>query len=120
MTIVFVHGAPETAAIWDKTRAAISAPSTALSLSGFGVPRPDGFGATKDDSFGNEEPAAEGCSLARHPIRTHRRRLSFLAYQVPGQAAAIPRPFWKSVAEPRRSTPCPTSTIATWSQRAAQ
>ena len=46
--IVFLHGVPETAAIWDKVRAAIGRPSVALSLPGFGCPRPDGFSATKD------------------------------------------------------------------------
>lgn len=47
--IVFVHGVPETAAIWDGVRAALDLPSVALSLPGFGVPVPDGFGGTKDD-----------------------------------------------------------------------
>jgi pimeloyl-ACP methyl ester carboxylesterase len=47
--IVFVHGVPETAAIWADVRAAIGRESVALSLPGFGCPRPDGFGATKDD-----------------------------------------------------------------------
>jgi pimeloyl-ACP methyl ester carboxylesterase len=47
--IVFVHGVPETAAIWDKVRAAIDHESVALALPGFGNPRPDSFGATKDD-----------------------------------------------------------------------
>lgn len=47
--IVFVHGVPETAAIWDKVRGAISRESIALSLPGFGCPRPEGFAATKDD-----------------------------------------------------------------------
>lgn len=47
--IVFVHGVPETAAIWGKVRSAISHESVALSLPGFGCSRPDGFGATKDD-----------------------------------------------------------------------
>lgn len=46
--IVFLHGVPETAAIWRKVRAAVDRPSTALSLPGFGCPRPDGFPATKD------------------------------------------------------------------------
>jgi pimeloyl-ACP methyl ester carboxylesterase len=46
--IVFVHGVPETAAIWNKVRGAISAPSVALAMPGFGTPRPDGFAATKD------------------------------------------------------------------------
>ena len=47
--IVFVHGVPETAAIWRKVRAAIDQPSVALELPGFGNPRPADFGATKDD-----------------------------------------------------------------------
>jgi pimeloyl-ACP methyl ester carboxylesterase len=47
--IVFVHGVPETASLWDKVRSHIDAESMALVLPGFGCPRPDGFGATKDD-----------------------------------------------------------------------
>lgn len=47
--IVFVHGNPETAAVWAKVRDAINRESIALSLPGFGCPRPEGFGATKDD-----------------------------------------------------------------------
>lgn len=47
--IVFLHGVPETAAIWDKVRARIDAESVALALPGFGCERPAGFGATKDD-----------------------------------------------------------------------
>lgn len=47
--IVFVHGVPETAAIWNKVRAAIDRESVALALPGFGCPRPEGFGASKDD-----------------------------------------------------------------------
>ncbi len=47
--IVFVHGVPETAALWDKVRSHIDTESVALSLPGFGCPRPSGFGATKDE-----------------------------------------------------------------------
>ncbi len=47
--IVFVHGVPETAAIWTKVQAAIGSDSVALELPGFGCARPEGFGATKDD-----------------------------------------------------------------------
>jgi pimeloyl-ACP methyl ester carboxylesterase len=47
--IVFLHGVPETAALWDKVRAQFDQETVALSLPGFGCPRPDGFGATKDD-----------------------------------------------------------------------
>jgi pimeloyl-ACP methyl ester carboxylesterase len=47
--IVFVHGVPETAALWDRLRAQLDDESVALSLPGFGCPRPPGFGATKDE-----------------------------------------------------------------------
>jgi pimeloyl-ACP methyl ester carboxylesterase len=47
--IVFVHGVPETAAIWDKVRAAVGEASVAVPLPGFGCQRPAGFGATKDE-----------------------------------------------------------------------
>jgi pimeloyl-ACP methyl ester carboxylesterase len=47
--IVFVHGVPETAQLWDKLRSEIDADSIAVSLPGFGCERPAGFGATKDD-----------------------------------------------------------------------
>lgn len=46
--IVFVHGVPETAAIWDDVRRSIQGESVALSLPGFGCARPEGFPATKD------------------------------------------------------------------------
>ena len=46
--IVFVHGVPETAAIWREVQALLGRESVALSLPGFGGPRPDGFTATKD------------------------------------------------------------------------
>jgi pimeloyl-ACP methyl ester carboxylesterase len=47
--IVFLHGVPETAALWDKVRAEFDEETVALSLPGFGCERPAGFGATKDD-----------------------------------------------------------------------
>jgi len=50
--IVFVHGVPETARIWAKLRGAIGGESAALSLPGFGCPRPEGFGGTMDDYAG--------------------------------------------------------------------
>ena len=50
--IVFVHGVPETAALWDNLRARLDAESVALAMPGFGCPRPAGFGATKDDYVG--------------------------------------------------------------------
>jgi pimeloyl-ACP methyl ester carboxylesterase len=53
MTVVFVHGVPETYQIWDRVRALLdvdtdNVDTVALSLPGFGCPRPDGFTATKD------------------------------------------------------------------------
>ena len=62
--IVFVHGNPETTAIWDPLIAALCEPSessnertmqfkrddvVALSPPGFGAPAPDGWGATSDE-----------------------------------------------------------------------
>ncbi len=48
--IVFVHGVPETAELWDDVRKAIGdRPSEAVALPGFANDRPAGFGATKDD-----------------------------------------------------------------------
>jgi pimeloyl-ACP methyl ester carboxylesterase len=47
--IVFVHGVPETAAIWAKVRRLVDQESVALALPGFGCPRPEGFAATKED-----------------------------------------------------------------------
>ena len=48
MTVVFVHGLPETSEIWDPLRELLDRKSTAVSLPGFGVPRPEGFTSTKD------------------------------------------------------------------------
>lgn len=48
MTTVFVHGVPETARVWDKVRARIDRDSVALSMPGFGTPRPAGFDAGMD------------------------------------------------------------------------
>jgi pimeloyl-ACP methyl ester carboxylesterase len=50
MTVVLVHGVPETAALWDPLREVLGRSDVeALSLPGFGSPRPDGFGATKEE-----------------------------------------------------------------------
>jgi pimeloyl-ACP methyl ester carboxylesterase len=46
--IVFVHGVPETGAIWDKVRGLIDRESVALALPGFGCPRPQRFVPDKD------------------------------------------------------------------------
>jgi pimeloyl-ACP methyl ester carboxylesterase len=50
MTIVLVHGVPETPAIWDPLRSRLGRDDVeALRLPGFGSPRPSGFGATKEE-----------------------------------------------------------------------
>ena len=50
MTVVLVHGNPETTAIWDPLIAALGRDDVvALSPPGFGAPVPAGFAATSDD-----------------------------------------------------------------------
>jgi len=49
MPAVFVHGVPETPAVWDALRAHLHRDDViALQLPGFGCPRPEGFEATKE------------------------------------------------------------------------
>lgn len=48
MTTVFVHGVPETAALWDRVRGLIDRDSVALQLPGFGTPRPEGHDGSMD------------------------------------------------------------------------
>ncbi|WP_369691441.1 alpha/beta fold hydrolase [Streptomyces sp. PTY087I2] len=43
MTVVFVHGVPETPAVWNALRERIDRPTLALRLPGFGSPRPAGL-----------------------------------------------------------------------------
>jgi pimeloyl-ACP methyl ester carboxylesterase len=50
MPAVFVHGVPETPAIWDALRSNLQRDDViALQLPGFGCARPAGFGATKEE-----------------------------------------------------------------------
>ena len=50
MPAVFVHGVPETPAIWDALRSKLSRDDVVtVQLPGFGCPRPAGFGATKEE-----------------------------------------------------------------------
>ena len=50
VTVVLVHGVPETTAVWDHLRAELGRDDVvALALPGFGSARPEGFGATKED-----------------------------------------------------------------------
>ena len=47
--IVFLHGVPETADLWNDLRAELDRESIALQLPGFGCATPEGFGATKEE-----------------------------------------------------------------------
>ncbi|MEV0315256.1 alpha/beta fold hydrolase [Nonomuraea fuscirosea] len=50
MTVVLVHGVPETSAVWDPLRAVLRRDDVrVLGLPGFGRPRPEGFTATKEE-----------------------------------------------------------------------
>ena len=50
MTTVFVHGVPETPAVWHDLLAALDRPdNVTLALPGFDGVRPEGFGATMDE-----------------------------------------------------------------------
>jgi pimeloyl-ACP methyl ester carboxylesterase len=50
MTVVFVHGVPETHHVWDDLRSQLGrVHSIAVALPGFGNSLPDGFGATMDE-----------------------------------------------------------------------
>src|SRR5215217_2331870 len=50
MPVVFVHGNPETDAIWEPLVEALGRDDvTCLSPPGFGASAPDGWGATRDD-----------------------------------------------------------------------
>ena len=50
MPTVFVHGVPDTPAVWNSLRSKLSRSDVvAVQLPGFGCPRPDGFGATKEE-----------------------------------------------------------------------
>jgi pimeloyl-ACP methyl ester carboxylesterase len=48
VTVVLVHGLPETREIWEPLREVLDRDSIALALPGFGTPHPNGFSATKD------------------------------------------------------------------------
>jgi pimeloyl-ACP methyl ester carboxylesterase len=50
MPAVFVHGVPDTSAMWDPLLAKLSRDDVVtLRLPGFGAPLPEGFGATKEE-----------------------------------------------------------------------
>jgi pimeloyl-ACP methyl ester carboxylesterase len=69
--VVFVHGNPETAAIWEPLLEVLAIDDVAtLSPPGFGAPVPEDFGATTDDYLawltGELEKASEPVDLVGH------------------------------------------------------
>ena len=69
--IVFIHGVPDTQRLWDRIRAHLPGRDTvALTLPGFGCPRPPGFSATKeayvDFALGEIERYGEPVHLVGH------------------------------------------------------
>jgi pimeloyl-ACP methyl ester carboxylesterase len=71
MTVVLVHGNPETAAVWKPLRGELGRDDVVtLSPPGFGAPVPDGFGATSDDYLawlvGELEAMPEPVDLVGH------------------------------------------------------
>ncbi len=49
MTVVLVHGVPETTAVWDLIAPELTGDVVNLGMPGFGNQRPDGFGSTMDE-----------------------------------------------------------------------
>lgn len=69
--VVFVHGNPETAAVWGPLVSQLEGPRiTTLSPPGFGAPVPEGFAATADSYFdwlvGELEALAQPVDLVGH------------------------------------------------------
>lgn len=63
MTVVLIHGVPETPAVWDRLAPLLDQPSIRLALPGFGNRRPEGFGSTMDEYLAwmaDEIAAVEG------------------------------------------------------------
>jgi len=48
LTVILVHGPPETSDIWRPLRETLHRDAVAVALPRFGIARPDGFAGTKD------------------------------------------------------------------------
>jgi pimeloyl-ACP methyl ester carboxylesterase len=71
VTVVLLHGVPETPALWDPIRRVLDRDDIVTPfLPGFGAPRPDGFGATKEEYadwlIGEMEALGEPVDLVGH------------------------------------------------------
>ena len=72
MAVIFVHGVPETAAIWDPLLAGLGRDdAVTLSPPGFGAPVPDGFGGTSDDYLAWLAAEVEKLGGAPHDLVGH-------------------------------------------------
>jgi pimeloyl-ACP methyl ester carboxylesterase len=72
MAVIFVHGVPETTAIWDPLLAELGRDdAVTLSPPGFGAPVPDGFGATCDDYLAWLTAEVEKLGGAPHDLVGH-------------------------------------------------
>ena len=72
MAVTFVHGVPETAAIWDPLLAELGREDAiTLSPPGFGAPVPGGFGATSDDYLAWLTAGVENLAGAPHDLIGH-------------------------------------------------
>ena len=72
MAVIFVHGVPETTAIWDPLLAELGRDdAVTLSPPGFGAPVPDGFGATSDDYLAWLTAEVEKLGGAPHDLVGH-------------------------------------------------
>lgn len=89
MTIVFVHGLPETSEVWTPLRKALDRDTVAVALPGFGTARPDGFTGTKD---AYAEWLGETLSRVEQPIDNH----CWMA-ESPKVVAPVLERFWSSL-----------------------
>ncbi|CAB4859843.1 unannotated protein [freshwater metagenome] len=107
--IVFLHGVPENSTLWDDLRSELLQPSVALSLPGFGSPRPPGFKATKDGYLAwliaELESLGEPVDLVGHDwgailaLEVARRRSDLLASWTVDLANALhPEYVWHGLA----------------------
>jgi pimeloyl-ACP methyl ester carboxylesterase len=72
MALIFVHGVPETAAIWQPLLAELGRDdAVTLSPPGFGAPVPAGFGATSDDYLAWLAAEAENLGGGPHDLIGH-------------------------------------------------
>ncbi len=86
MTVVFVHGVPETPSVWDRLRALLPEPSVALRLPGFGNARSEGMRGKEEYAtwLADALRAVEGpVDIVGHDWGAHLTMRVVTAYDVP-------------------------------------